>query len=82
MYFYRKALLNVYGVVKEFPRTGKRGRPKQPTIIPSNDLRYAQVVKTRKGGILQKVEKKVIFGENIDEREISTTLIERQKSNY
>ena len=54
----------------------------QPTIIPSDDLRYAQVVKTRKGGILQKVEKKVIFGENIDEREISTTLIERQNLTF
>ena len=73
--FYRKALLNVYGIVKEFSRTGKRGRPKKPTIVPSNDLRYAQVVKIRKRGLLQKVEKKVIFGEGIDEREISTTLI-------
>ena len=36
--FYKGALLSVYGVVEEFPRTGKRGRPKKPKLVPSNDL--------------------------------------------
>ena len=80
--FYKGALLNVYGVVEEFPRTGKRGRPKKPKLVPSNDLIYAQVIKTRKGGIIEKVEKKVIFGEDIEQSEISTTLLERQNLTF
>jgi hypothetical protein len=54
--------LKQFGVLKEFPRTGNRGRPRKPKIVPSDDLRYAQVVKTRVNGILDKVEKKIIFG--------------------
>ena len=80
--FYKGAILNAYGVVKEFPRTGKRGRPKKPRVIPPEDLKYAQVVKTRKGGMLEKVEKKVIFGEDIKQNEVSTTLIERQNLTF
>lgn len=80
--FYGRALLNLYGVVKEIPRTGKRGRPKKPIIVPPDDLRYAQVVKTRKGGVLEKVERKIIFGENIEQSEISTTLLERQNLTF
>ena len=34
----------------EFPRTGKRGRPKKPKRVPAKYLKYAQVVKERKGG--------------------------------
>jgi len=76
--FYKVALLNQYGLQIEYPRTGKRGRPKKPKIVPPDDLKYAQVVKKRKGGKLQKVEKKVIFGEDIEQSAISTSLIERQ----
>lgn len=61
--FYKVALLNQYGVRIEYPKTGKRGRPKNPKIVPPDDLKYAQVVKKRKGGKLKEVEKKVIFGE-------------------
>jgi IS1 family transposase len=80
--FYREALLKQFGVLREFPRTGKRGRPKKPKIVPSDDLRYAQVVKTRKNGVLEKVEKKIIFGEDIEQSEISTTLLERQNLTF
>ena len=66
----------------EYPKTGKRGRPKKPKIIPSDDLKYAQVVKTRNGGKLQNVEKKVIFGEDIEQSAISTSLIERQNLTF
>ena len=52
--FYKVALLNQYGVQIEYPKTGKRGRPKKPKIVPSDDLKYAQIVKKRKGGKLQK----------------------------
>ena len=56
--FYREALLKQFGVLKEFLRTGERGRPKKPKIVPSDNLRYAQVVKTRKNGYLRKSRRK------------------------
>ena len=80
--FYKVALLNQYGVQIEYPKTGKRGRPRNPKIVPSDDLKYAQVVKKRKGGKLKGVEKKVIFGEDIEESTISTSLIERQNLTF
>jgi IS1 family transposase len=76
--FYAEALLQKYGRLVKFPKTGKRGRPKNPAIVPDENLRYAQVIKNRKGRKLQKVEKRVIFGKNIDKSEISTSLLERQ----
>ncbi|OED06739.1 transposase [Methanosarcina sp. A14] len=80
--FYREALLKHFGVLIEFPRTGKRGRPRKPKIFPPDDLKYAQVVKIRINGILKKVEKKTIFGKDIEQSEISTTLIERQNLTF
>lgn len=76
--FYKMALLNQYGVKVEYPKTGKRGRPRKPKIVPHKNLKYAQVVKKRKGRKLKKVEKKVIFGQGIEQSIISTSLIERQ----
>ena len=75
--FYTKALLNEFGEIEEFPRTGKRGRPRNPKTIPPVNLEYAQVIKKRKGGRLQEIVKKVIFGKSIEEKEISTSLLER-----
>jgi IS1 family transposase len=80
--FYTKALLNEFGEIEEFPRTGKRGRPRNPKTIPPEDLEYAQVIKKRKGGRLQKIVKKVIFGKSIEEKEISTSLLERQNLTF
>jgi hypothetical protein len=40
------------------------------------------VVKKRKGRKLKRVEKKVIFGEGIEQSEISTSLIERQNLTF
>jgi len=80
--FYKVALLSQYGVQVEYPKTGKRGRPRKPEKFPSESLKYAQVVKTRKGGKLQKVEKNVVFGEGIEQSEISTSLIERQNLTF
>jgi hypothetical protein len=74
--------LNHYGIEVEYPKTGKRGRPKKPKIVPSDDLKYAQVVKKRKEGKLQKIEKNVIFGEDIEQSAISTSLIERQNLTF
>lgn len=69
--FYSEALLQKYGKWVEFPRTGKRGRPKIPKLVPDKDLKYAQIVKEREGGKLQNVEKKVIFGNNLYSADVS-----------
>ena len=55
--FYAESLLKKYGEWVDFPKTGKRGRPKKPAIVPDKDLKYAQFVKNKKGRKLQKVEK-------------------------
>jgi IS1 family transposase len=80
--FYKVALLNHYGLRVDYPKTGKRGRPKNPKIVPPQYLKYAQVVKKRNGGKLKGVEKRVIFGEGIEQSEISTSLIERQNLTF
>ncbi len=80
--FYTCALRKKFGKMVEFPRTGKCGRPKKPKLIPDPDLRYAQVIKHRKGGKLIKVEKRIIFGNDIDKKEISTSLLERQNLTF
>jgi IS1 family transposase len=80
--FYVEALLKKYGEWMFFPRTGKKGRPKKPRLVSSKNLKYAQVIKNRKGKRLNKVEKKVVFGENIDQAEISTSLLERQNLTF
>ena len=82
MKFYTKALLNEFGEIEEFPRTGRRGRPRNPKRVPPENLEYAQVIKKRTGRRLQKIVKKVIFGENIEENEISTSLLERQNLTF
>ena len=75
--FYKNSLLKQYGKLKTFPRTGKRGRPKLPRLIASKLLKYAQVIKHRVGGVLIKIKKKNIFGENIDSKMMSTSYVER-----
>ena len=75
--FYNKALLKSYGKLVAFPKTGRRGRPRKPKLVPDADLRYAQVIKFKEGGAIRKVKKKVIFGKDIDPKEISTSLVER-----
>jgi len=81
--YYRQALLDRYSYVKEFPKTGKRGRPRKPKQVPLKKLRYAQIVKERDGQDLISVTKRIIFGdsENIVNSEISTSHIERENLN-
>ena len=76
--FYKIALLKQYGKLQSFVRTGKRGRPRRSRLISGELLQYAQIIKQRVGQVLTKVEKRVIFGENIDPKMISTSYIERQ----
>lgn len=80
--FYAESLLKKYGKWVEFPKTDKRGRPKKPARIPDKDLKYAQVVKNKQGKKLQKIEKRIIFGQNIDQVKISTSLLERQNLTF
>jgi len=42
--------------------TGKRGRPKNPERVIDEDLDYATVHKTREGGRVVQVERRVVFG--------------------
>ena len=55
---YAEALLKKYGEWVEFPKTGKRGKSKIPAVVPDKDLKYAQVVKNRKGKP-QKIKKEL-----------------------
>jgi IS1 family transposase/transposase-like protein len=77
---YFNALIEVYHKIKEFPLTGKRGRPKNPEKEPHPDLAYGQVIKKRSGrrivGIIHRV---MCGGKKIKELglNISTTLLER-----
>ncbi len=79
---YTIALLKRFSHLVEFPRTGKRGRPRAPIMVQDPDLKYAQVVKHRKEGRLDKVDRRIIFGDDIDPRDISTSLIERQNLTF
>jgi hypothetical protein len=45
-------------------------------------LRYTQAVKKRKNGVLEKVEKKIIFGKDIEQSQISTSLLETQNLTF
>jgi IS1 family transposase/transposase-like protein len=77
---YLGALVEVYHTVKEFARTGKRGRPKKSIKEPHPELGYGQVVKKRKGRRFVEVISKVVCGgARIKELglKISTSLIER-----
>ena len=76
--FYKIALLKQYGKLQSFIQTGKRGRPRLPRLIPDELLKYAQIIKQRTGRVLTGVEKRAIFGEDIDPKMISTSYIERQ----
>jgi len=80
--FYREAFLKHFGVLIEFPRTGERGRPRKPKIFLPDYLNYSQVVKIRINGVLKKVKEKTIFGKDIEQSEISTTLLERQNLTF
>ena len=56
------ALLETYGIKQEFPRSGKRGRPRKPIMRAPKKLLYAQVVKRRKRGRVVSITTRVVFG--------------------
>ena len=59
---YPAAILEVFGEEVVPPRTGKRGRPRQPFKVAPPGLNYATVHKTRKKGRVVSVTTRVIFG--------------------
>jgi IS1 family transposase len=59
---YDDALLAPYGLRKEFPRTGNRGRPRKPILEAPKQLLYAQVGKRRKQGRVVSITSRVVFG--------------------
>ena len=59
---YREAILAEYGVPFVPPHTGRPGRPKAPCKVPSKELLYATVHKTREKGRVVKVETRLVFG--------------------
>ena len=77
---YLPALIAVYHRFKEFPRTGKRGRPRKAVLEAHEELVYAQVIKKKKKGRLVDLSERVLCGA---EKlaclgvKISTSLIER-----
>ena len=75
--FYIKSLRKQYGKLKQFVPTGKRGRPRSPKLIVDELLKYAQVIKIRAEGKQKSVVKRIIFGEGINSKMISTSYIER-----
>jgi IS1 family transposase/transposase-like protein len=59
---YADALLEVYGQTVQPPRTGQRGRPREPYKVPPDDLLYAVVCKRREGSRVVEVTTEVVYG--------------------
>ena len=59
---YRQAVLRAYGLRREFPRTGKVGRPRSPRLEPPPELVYAMVHKQREDGRVVDVSIRRVFG--------------------
>jgi hypothetical protein len=77
---YLSALIAVYHHLKEFTRTGKRGRPRKPVLKPHPGLVYVQLVKEKKRGRLRALSERVRCGAARLATlglKISTRLIER-----
>lgn len=77
---YWSALIEVYHQVKEFARTGKRGRPRKPGLEPHPQLVYGQLVKEKKRGRLHSLSARLWCGATRLATlglKISTSLIER-----
>jgi hypothetical protein len=79
---YLPALIAVYHPIKEFARTGQRGRPRNPVVEPHPERVYAQVVKEKKQGRLKSLTERVCGGAAklaALRLKISTSLIEPVK---
>lgn len=77
---YLPALIAIYHTLKEFPRTGKPGRPKKPVMEAHPDLAYAQIVKQKQNGRLKTLSQRVVCGAarlTALGLSVSTSLLER-----
>jgi hypothetical protein len=76
---YGVALLEQWHTEVPYPRTGKRGRPRNPAKQPLPELSYVQVVKKREGRKLVEVSRRVVYDDNkmVKSDDICTSLIER-----
>jgi IS1 family transposase/transposase-like protein len=77
---YLQALIEYYHEIITFPKTGRKGRPKNPKKEPHPDLVYGQVIKKREKGRIVSICNKVVLGaERLVQvgLKISTTLLER-----
>lgn len=59
---YRQEILEAYGISEPVIPSGKRGRPRKPLKKAPPALLYATVHKTRKNGVVVKVEPRLVFG--------------------
>jgi len=59
---YTCAIVEEYGNKKSFPKTGKRGRPRNPIKVIPSSLVYTQVHKHRERGRVTKIDTHLIFG--------------------
>lgn len=59
---YAEAIRTTYGRVVTPPRTGKPGRPRNPTVVVPAGLTYATVHKTRANGRVVSVSTRLVFG--------------------
>jgi IS1 family transposase len=63
---YSAALLKTYGVWHYPPRTGRKGRPRNPILLPPPELRYAQVNKKFEKNKVAGSRAKVVYGNKED----------------
>lgn len=87
---YAAALLQTYGVWYYPPRTGNKGRPRNPVQIPPPELRYAQVKKKFEKNKVTENKTRVVFGNEEEilmelmklSRTINTSYIERRNLTF
>jgi len=85
---YKKAILRAFGKRHVPPPTGLRGRPRSAFYVPTKDLVYATVHKTRTNGRVTKIDYRTVFGTDAQvrtaldsspcSRHVNTSFIERQ----
>ena len=78
---YESALLKVYGYSITPPRKQGPGRPPHPKLVPPDNLMYAQVVKTYKQNKLNKIDRRVVFGDPQKIEELLQSSVTSQKIN-
>ena len=68
---YENAILEAFGEEHVSPPTGLRGRPRSPFFVPTSELLYATVHKTRENGRVTEIDYRTVFG---TEEQLQTAL--------